>query len=115
MVRPLAYITSNWSNNEYEAQNTAKRYCRKVYEAGFSPICPKLMYADLFHEEVPQEHKDRMEMASELLRRSRILVVCGDLMDEPVKDDIALAKRLRIPATTLDGIMKVEGSTGKKS
>ena len=56
-----------------------------------------------------------MEMASELLRRSRILVVCGDLMDEPVKDDIALAKRLRIPATTLDGIMKVEGSTGKKS
>lgn len=53
-------------------------------------------------------------MAAELLCRSRILVVCGDFMDEQVKDDIALAKRLRILATTLDGIMEVEGSTGKR-
>ena len=54
-------------------------------------------------------------MASELLRRSRILIVCGDSMDGQVKDDIGLAKRLRIAATTLDGIMKVEGSAGKKA
>ena len=53
-------------------------------------------------------------MAAELLGRSRILVVCGDFIDDQVKDDIALAKRLRIPATTLDGIMEVEGSTGKR-
>ena len=44
-----------------------------------------------------------------------ILVVCGDSMDGQVKDDIGLAKRLRIAATTLDGIMKVEGSAGKKA
>lgn len=38
MVRPLAYITANWSDNEFEAKSTALRYCRKVYDAGFSPI-----------------------------------------------------------------------------
>ena len=114
MVRPLAYITANWSDNEFEAKSTALRYCRKVYEAGFSPICPRLMYEGLLRDEIPQEHKDRIEMASELLRRSRILVVCGDSMDGQVKDDIGLAKRLRIAATTLDGIMKVEGSAGKR-
>ena len=37
MVRPLAYITANWSDNEFEAKSTALRYCRKVYDAGFSP------------------------------------------------------------------------------
>lgn len=114
MVRPLAYITSDWSDDEFEARSMARKFCRNVYEAGFSPICPRLMYTDLFRDEVPQEHKDRLEMAAELLRRSRILVVCGDFMDEQVKDDVALAKRLRIPATTLDGIMEVEGSTGKR-
>lgn len=114
MVRPLAYITSDWRDDEFEVRSMARKFCRNVYEAGFSPICPKLMYTDLFRDEVPQEHKDRLEMAAELLRRSRILVVCGDFMDEQVKEDIALAKRLRIPATTLDGIMEVEGSTGKR-
>lgn len=32
MVRPLAYITANWSDNEFEAKSTALRYCRKVYK-----------------------------------------------------------------------------------
>ena len=32
MVRPLAYITANWSDNEFEAKSTALRYCRKVYD-----------------------------------------------------------------------------------
>ena len=114
MKRPLAYITAAWLSGDSENAEQAARYCRAVYEAGFSPICPKLMYTDLFRDEVPQEHKDRLEMAAELLRRSRILIVCGDFMDEQVKDDVALAKRLRIPATTLDGIMEVEGSTVKR-
>ena len=56
------------------------------------------MYEGLLRDEIPQEHKDRIEMASKLLRRSRILVVCGDSMDGQVKDDIGLAKRLRIAA-----------------
>ena len=53
MVRPLAYITANWSDNEFEAKSTALRYCRKVYEAGFSPICPRLLYEGLLRDEIP--------------------------------------------------------------
>ena len=41
--------------------------------------------------------------------RARVLVVCGDRIDETVKNDIALAERLRITATTLDGILTVHG------
>lgn len=48
-------------------------------------------------------------MARDYLRRSHVLVVCGDTVDETVKNDIATAERLRITATTLDGILTVKG------
>ena len=47
------------------------------------------------------------DMARELLRRSHVLIVCGDEVDEAVKNDIAVAQRLGITATTLDGILKI--------
>lgn len=53
-------------------------------------------------------------MAAELLRRCRIVVVCGTEVDEQVKNDIALAKRQHIVATTLDGILTVDGKCKKK-
>lgn len=28
MVRPLAYITSNWSDDEFEARSMARKFCR---------------------------------------------------------------------------------------
>ena len=36
-------------------------------------------------------------------------VVCGQRVDETVKNDIATAERLHITATTLDGILTVKG------
>lgn len=48
-------------------------------------------------------------MARDYLRRANVLVVCGSAVDEAVKNDIAMAERLRITATTLDGILAVKG------
>lgn len=48
-------------------------------------------------------------MARDMLRRARVLVVCGDCIDENVKNDIAIAQRLNITATTLEGILTVKG------
>lgn len=109
MKRPLAYITAPWGSNDFDNRENAGRYCRQVYEAGYSPICPILFQPYFLHSEVPQEAKDRADMAAELLRRSRILVVCGNIATQEVKNDIALAKNLRIAATTLEGILTVDG------
>ena len=46
---------------------------------------------------------------AEYLRRARVLVVCSGTVNESVKNDIAVAERLRITATTLDGILTVKG------
>ena len=114
MKRPLAYITAPWSDNEFENTETAAKYCRAVYEAGFSPVCPLLFLPLFLADSIPQEHKDGIDMARDYLRRSHVLVVCGDTVDESMKNDIAIAERLRITATTLDGILTVKGQGREK-
>lgn len=69
---------------------------------GYSPICLVLFLSTFLKDEIPQEHKDGLDMARDYLRRSHVLVVCGHGIDETVKNDIATAERLRITATTLE-------------
>ena len=107
MKRPLAYITAAWCGDPDTDMELAARYCRMAYEAGFSPICP-ILYLPLFiNDAIPEEHKNGIDMRRDMLRRSHVLVVCGDEVDEDVKNDIAVAKRLNITATTLDGTSPV--------
>lgn len=57
MRRPLAYITAPWGDNEFENTETAARYCRMLYDAGYSPVCPLLCLPLFLKDEIPQEHK----------------------------------------------------------
>lgn len=107
--RPLAYITAPWGGNDAENMKLAAKYCRAVYDAGYSPICPRMILTLILRDAIPQEHKDGVDMARDYLRRANVLVVCGTTVDESVKNDIAMAQRLRITATTLDGILTVKG------
>lgn len=107
MTRPLAYITAPWGEDDLENATAAAGYCRQAYEAGYAPICPALFMPTYLKGNSPAEVKDRQEMSAELLKRSRILIVCGDTVNDEVKSDIALAKHCRISYTTLSGIMAV--------
>ena len=93
MKRPLAYITAAWLSGDSENAEQAARYCRAVYEAGFSPICPPLYLPLFLNDAVPEEHKSGIDMGRDLLRRSHVLVVCGHTMTEAMKNDIAVAQR----------------------
>ena len=77
MKRPLAYITAAWCGEDYKNTEQAARYCRAVYEAGFSPICPTRYLPLFLNDAVPEEHKNGIDMSRDLLRRSHVLVVCG--------------------------------------
>ena len=98
MKMPLAYVTAAWSGDPTEATEQAARYCRAVYEAGFSPICPTLYLPLFLNDAVPEEHKSSIDMSR-----------CGHAVTESVKNDIAVAQRLKITATTLEGILTVKG------
>ena len=56
MKRPLAYITAAWCGSDHENMKLAAQYCRTVYEAGFSPICPTLYQPLFLNDAVPEEH-----------------------------------------------------------
>ena len=113
MKRPLAYITAAWSGDDCENAELAAKYCRTVYKAGITPICPTLYLPLLLNDAIPEEHKDGIDMSRNLLRRSHVLVVCGHTVTEAMKNDIAVAQRLGITATTLEGILTVKGQ-GRK-
>lgn len=109
MKRPLAYITAAWSGDYPNDAKRATEYCRAIYEAGFSPVCPLLYLPLILDDAIPEEHKSGIDIQRDLLRRSHVLVVCGDGVNEDMKNDIATAGRLNITATTLDGILTVKG------
>ena len=113
MAKPFAYITSAWSADKHEAKEEAVICCRRLYEAGYTPVCPSLSMNEYLHSDAAGEHKDMRDMSAEMLRRCRILVVCGKEMNEQVKTDIALAKRVGVAATTLEGILALEGQAKK--
>ena len=93
MKRSLAYITAAWRGDPAVDMEQAAHYCRVVYD-----------YLPLFlNDAVPEEHKNGIDMGRDLLRRSRVLVVCGHSVTEAMKNDIAVAQRLGITATTLEG------------
>ncbi len=109
MKRPLAYLTAAWSGQPEIDMELAVGYCRLAYEAGFSPICPLIYLPLVLDDSVPEEHKAGIDMARDMLRRSHTLIVCGETVDEDVKNDIAVAGRLGIAATTLEGVLAVKG------
>ena len=108
MKRSLAYITAAWRGDPAVDMEQAAHYCRVVYDAGYSPICPMLYLPLFLNDAVPEEHKNGIDMGRDLLRRSRVLVVCGHTVTESMKNDIAVAQRLGITATTLEGILTVK-------
>lgn len=87
-------------------KNTAQ-YCKTLYELGYVPIAPNLMFAKFLSDAVPEQREARRAMSMKLLRRCRVLVVCSDEVSEEMESEILLAKRIGIVATTLAGIKKI--------
>ncbi len=92
-----------------KTQNRQRSIAAPSMRQAFRPICPPLYLPLFLNDAVPEEHKSGIDMGRDLLRRSHVLVVCGHSMTEAMKNDIAVAQRLGITATTLEGILTVKG------
>lgn len=103
---PRAYVTAAWSKNPIEAMDQARKYCRELVTAGYLPLCPILAFSGIISEDDPDGEKKRREMSEDLLKRARFLVVCGDVMNDDVKEDISIAKHSKVIPTTLSGVLQ---------
>lgn len=113
----FAYVCAPFQNSEGFPSHKAKDYCLALYELGYIPMAPNLMFSRFLRESVPEQRGARRDMARQLLRRCRVLVVCGDKITEEMEAEILLAKRLHIVSTTLAGIKTISlyGKKGEKS
>lgn len=107
MNRKRVYICSPLRGDYKANMERARRYCRQMYNAGYNPICPHIYYTQFLDDTIPEERKDGLELALNLLRSCQTVVVCGDTRSDGMMTEIALAQRLGKTVTTLDGILAV--------
>ena len=105
---PRAYVTAAWSKNRVVAEDEARKYCGELVKAGYLPLCPVLAFSGIIADNDPDADKKKREMSEDLLKRARFLVICGNKMNEDVKEDISIAKRAKVIPTTLEGVMKCQ-------
>ena len=85
-----------------------RRYCRKVYELGYVPICPKLSEVQYLQPDNPDEKRDFHSISYQKLGRCRMLVVCGSEISNSMSAEIGAAEKKNIICTTLDGLAKIK-------
>lgn len=107
MKRPFVYICSPFRGNADANRRKAREYCRKAYEAGYLPIAPHLLFPQFLDESVPEERENGLEMAKDLLRRCRFIIVCGDTVTDGMMAEIMLANKLNMPVASLEETLAV--------
>lgn len=104
MEKAFAYICAS----EETAPRLLKRYCRKVYELGYVPICPKLSDSQYLQMENADEKRNFHSIARQKLGRCRMLVVCGNEISNSMSAEIGMAEKRNLICTTLDGLAKIK-------
>ena len=104
MEQALAYVCCS----PEESRARVQKYCRKIYEMGYVPICPQFGFAPFLDESKAEDQQALNRMSHLLLRRCRMVVVCGREVTGTMNTEISMADRLHIICTTLDGLIKIK-------
>ena len=104
MEQALAYVCCPSDEGRAKIQ----KYCRKIYELGYVPICPQYTFQPFLNTEVAEEQQDLTKMSHLILKRCRMVVVCGKEISGSMNTEISTADRLNIICTTLDGLIRIK-------
>lgn len=102
MKRAWAYVCAS----EYTSSRTLSHYCRKIYELGYLPVCPRLQDGQYLVLDSPEERSDYAEIVRDKISRCPMLVVCGKDTDISMNAEIGLAQKYGRICTTMQGLTK---------
>lgn len=108
MEKAFAYICAP----EHAPSRLLRRYCRKVFELGYVPICPRLSESQYLETENPDDKRALYAIARQKLCRCRMLVLCGSEVTAAMSAEIGAAEKRNIICTTLDGLAKIRETGG---
>lgn len=106
MEQARAYVCCSAEESRVKVQ----KYCRKIYELGYVPICPRFVFSPFLEESDAEDMQGYGRMSHILLRRCRMVVVCGKEVTGTMNTEISMADRLHIICTTLDGLVQIKES-----
>ncbi len=75
--RPLAFVCSPLRGDTEANMERARGYCRQVFEAGYTPLAPHLIFTQFLRDNVPEERAAGMEMGAKLLKKCRVRGLYG--------------------------------------
>ena len=104
MEQAFAYVCCS----PEESRTNIQKYCRKIYEMGYVPICPRFGFAPFLDESEAEDLQALNRMSHLILKRCRMVVVCGREVTGTMNTEISMADRLHIICTTLDGLVKIK-------
>ena len=104
LEQALAYVCCSAE----EGKTKVQRYCRKIYELGYVPICPQYSFSPFLDDGEAEDMQAMRRMSHQILRRCRMVVVCGKETTGTMNTEISMADRLHIICTTLDGLSKIK-------
>lgn len=102
--KPFVYVCSPYRGDVEVNVERAQGYCREVFEAGYIPLAPHLLFPQFLNDDIPDERKAGLEMGTALLSQCRALVVCGEGISEGMAAEIQLAKELGIEVCALENL-----------
>ena len=98
------------------AETKLQRYCRKIYEMGYVPICPQVWISHHFLDEGEAEDQQAYNRMAHLDLKA--VPDGGGLRTGGHRNDeygiSAPADRLHIICTTLDGLIKIKEINGQQ-
>lgn len=104
----FVYVSAPYNTKDEFAPARLRQYCRRIYEMGYIPICPILMFQQMMSASEPMEYEICHEMALLLVPRCRVLVVCGSVCTDKMRDEINVARRAGKFITSFNGLDAIE-------
>ena len=92
---PIVYICSPYSGDVDRNTEMARRYSRYAIDKGFIPITPHLWLPGILSEATERELAISIDLR--LLELTEELWICGDVISEGMKQEIAHARELQLP------------------
>ena len=96
--RKVVFISHPLKGNIEENINKVRKICRElIIEGEVVPLATHMIFPTFLDDSIHEERRIGMDGTLELLKRSDEVWIYGDRISEGMKEEIELAKEIRIP------------------
>ncbi len=113
--RPIAYVCAPGKSHKDIFADYTKAYCKTLFEHGYTPFAPALLFPQFVDLNVPDQQNEAAAMNKVLLRKSRIMFVCGDHITPAMQSEMLYAKDIGITIVTIDSMKQIEEYLAKSA